>query len=319
MYKSAKLKLIKALTSVHAGAGQSLSYVDMPIQRESYTNIPKIESSSLKGSLKHHFYKKGLLSFENDNNGFKKSECFKNIEICFGKEDGEKGASSLTFTDAKLLFMPIRSGNGVFKLITCPYVLERFIEQLVIVSEYENDKDNNNKDNETKILERLKNLNLDNGEFVYLKKEDNEEYVNKLLLEEYIFEKKENGEDSYKLIESYLGNDNKFDSKYIILNDDDFIDLVSLYTEIITRNKIDSETGVSVGNALFTEEYLPSESILYFTILDSALENNSKSEGNENEEHKDSIEYFEANIGDNSIFQVGGNKSIGKGFVKILN
>jgi CRISPR-associated protein Cmr4 len=41
-----------AQTSIHAGAGQALSVIDLPIQRESHTQFPVIFGSSLKGALR---------------------------------------------------------------------------------------------------------------------------------------------------------------------------------------------------------------------------------------------------------------------------
>jgi len=43
---------IKAITPLHVGSGSDLGVVDMPIQRESHTGFPKIEASSLKGSIR---------------------------------------------------------------------------------------------------------------------------------------------------------------------------------------------------------------------------------------------------------------------------
>ena len=47
--------------------------------------------------------------------------------------------------------------------------------------------------------------------------------------------------------------------KLVILHDDDFRDFVALSTEVITRNKIDNETGTVAEGQLFTEEYLPTK------------------------------------------------------------
>jgi CRISPR-associated protein Cmr4 len=51
--------------------------------------------------------------------------------------------------------------------------------------------------------------------------------------------------------------------KLIILSNDDFKDFVTLSTEVITRIKINPDTGTVEKGALFTEEYLPSDTILY--------------------------------------------------------
>ncbi len=40
-------------------------------------------------------------------------------------------------------------------------------------------------------------------------------------------------------------------------------------TEVITRTKIDNETGTVEDGALFTEEYLPTDSVLYSLVFAS--------------------------------------------------
>ena len=47
-------------------------------------------------------------------------------------------------------------------------------------------------------------------------------------------------------------------NKIVILPDSDFIDMVTMYTEVITRNRIDIETGTAQGTGLFSEEYFTS-------------------------------------------------------------
>jgi len=49
---------IKSITPLHVGSGSDLGVVDLPIQRESHTGFPKIEASSLKGSIRSEFVSK---------------------------------------------------------------------------------------------------------------------------------------------------------------------------------------------------------------------------------------------------------------------
>jgi CRISPR-associated protein Cmr4 len=64
--------------------------------------------------------------------------------------------------------------------------------------------------------------------------------------------------------------------------------------------------------ALFTEEYLPSESILYSIVLASPefKEEKDRKLGNE----KDVMGFFETNLP--SIIQLGGNATLGKGILR---
>ena len=55
MFKKALPFFIHVITPLHAGTGQELGIVDLPIQRERHTGFPKIEASGLKGSIREVF------------------------------------------------------------------------------------------------------------------------------------------------------------------------------------------------------------------------------------------------------------------------
>jgi CRISPR-associated protein Cmr4 len=288
MYIKSKIEYIKAIAPIHAGVGQDLGIADMPIQREKHSNIPKIEASTLKGSIKSYLYHKLKKTNTNDD-----EKALNEMYAIFGSKDGNDSASLIGFTDAKLLLFPIRSATKIFKLITCPYILKRWEEDLRLSG---NPVDNLSIDD----------LKVDEGEAVALEEEEN-----KIILEEYIFTKAgdKTGECKKGLENLFKKLEDIDKSRIILLSDSDFIELVTMYTEIITRNRITVETGVAKDTGLFTEEYLPAETVLYFTVLNAA---NFKADKNE-----DSIGYFDKNIGD--VFQVGGDFTIGKGFVKRLD
>ena len=52
MFRLAKPFFIRTITPLHAGTGQDLGIVDLPIQRERHTSYPKIEGSGLKGAIR---------------------------------------------------------------------------------------------------------------------------------------------------------------------------------------------------------------------------------------------------------------------------
>lgn len=282
MYNNKETIYIKAISPIHVGSGQSLSSVDMPIQRERHSNIPKIEGSSLKGAIKHHIYHK--LGFNKNNIKNDKKQHFTIFSKILGPEKGDESASAIAITDAKLLFFPVRSATDIYMLITCPYVLKRWREET-----------NNNF--EDPILDDIQDGNCIVSNKTALLNQ------NKIMLEEYIFEAETKDLDNYF---NEISNDFPM-KKVVVLSDSDFIDMVTMYTEIITRNKIDIDTGTAQGTALFSEEYLPAETIMYFSVLKSAFY----------EESENPMDYFNKNIG--KVFQVGGNETIGKGIMKIIN
>ncbi len=253
---------IKVVTPLHTGSGSDLGVVDMPIQRESHTSFPKIEASSLKGSIRSEFTS---------------NHSEEDAEKIFGTGDE---AGKLGFSDARILFFPVKSVKGVFAYITCPMVIDRLIEDLSIKNRF----DKIEKVEKNTIPETTKNKLLIDNKAI-------------LVLEEYQFEVKECVKT--KKMAEYLSKELEIDElkdRVVVLDDDDFKDFVTLSTEIITRIKIDNETGTvdKKTGALFTEEYLPTETIMYALALGVVAE-----------------------IKDINTLQVGGNSTLGKGIIEL--
>ena len=102
---------VKAYSPLHAGTGQSIGKVDLPIEREKHTEYPCVYATGLKGSMRCH--SKGKLTDDQ-------------IKKIFGDEKGEEGAGNAVFTDMKLLLFPVRSSEGSFKYIISENVITRF-------------------------------------------------------------------------------------------------------------------------------------------------------------------------------------------------
>lgn len=293
MYINSEIQYIRSITPVHAGIGQDLGIADMPIQREKHSNIPKIEASTLKGSIKSYLYRK-----------YTDDEERKQLYKIFGGEDGEASSSLIGFTDAKLLLFPVKSMSDFYKLITCPYIISRWLEDLMLNGEEESDFN-------------VDNYSMEDGTAISLG--DNEEDT--FLLEEYVFSANRrsdtlNGkiDELKKLFQSIKGVNL---DKVLILSNSDFSEMISMHTEIITRNKIDIDKGVADKTGLFTEEYLPAESILYFIVLETGRFQSGEGGKEDKNSKNNSIDYYKGKIG--SVFQVGANLTIGKGFVRRLN
>jgi CRISPR-associated protein Cmr4 len=108
----------QAITPIHTGVGQtSASVIDLPIAREIATNYPVLPASSIKGVLRDG--RSGLEAY-----GFVGKETDELDEN--GKKKKISQAAELTFTDARILCLPVRSYKGTYALLTCPLILERF-------------------------------------------------------------------------------------------------------------------------------------------------------------------------------------------------
>lgn len=286
---------IKVITPLHAGSGSDLGIVDMPIQRESHTGFPKIEASSLKGSIRKAF---------EDN--AQDDEIKKKIHIVFGcdgcenefdefSDENKDFAGALGFSDAKILFFPVKSVKGVFAYITCPMVLNRFCEDKKFIA-LENIKDG---------FTIPKIENLENGKCIVLGEKN--KINNSVILEEYSFEIKEVQSKGFIKIP----NLNIEIDRVVIISDDNFSHFVKNSTEVITRTKIDNETGTVEKGGLFTEEYLPAETVMYSLAIANKPFSNVVSAF---ESADDVIDFFNEIP---SYLQIGGNSTLGKGIVEI--
>jgi len=310
MFKIAKPLFLIVETPLHAGSGNDLGIVDLPIQREKHTDYPKIEASGLKGSLREIFeaQEKNLppdliKEFPDLNSGnYKKL----GISLTFGPDKGDLHAGALGFTDARLLLFPVKSVKGVFAWITCPYVLERFRNDLKLVKGFD-----------AAVLNELDNIENTVPLQAGLILKDN-----KIVLEEYAFEvrKDQKCEELCKWLsktvlpkaQEYNFWRNKMLKDVVVLSDDDFRDFVTLSTEVIARTKI-GDTGTVETGCLWYEEYLPSDSILYSLVLATPLFSEDKEAVKIFPDPEKVMTFFEKGLP--SVIQIGGNATLGKGLV----
>jgi CRISPR-associated protein Cmr4 len=256
---------IKVLTPLHAGSGSDLGVVDLPIQRESHTSFPKIEASSLKGSIRSAF---------TENNDEAKAEAI------FGTGDE---AGKLGFSDARILFFPVKSVRGVFAYVTCPMVLNRFEADMKL-----NDKNFTLPKVEVKEENCIVLGGTKNKTVVI-----NEKFV---ILEEYSFTVSTLSGEVKTSLPDNIYNDIK--EKIVIISDDNFKHFVQNSTEVITRIKMNNKTGTvdKDTGGLFTEEFLPSESVMYALAI-GKVEEFTKAE--------------------KTTLQIGGDTNLGKGIVEM--
>lgn len=319
MYHISKPLFLYCETPLHAGSGSELGVIDLPIQRERHTSIPKIEGSSLKGALRE----RAEQVVNADYGARPKSDATKDIELTFGPEgDGDLHAGALGFTDARLLLFPVKSMRGVFAWVTCPQVLKRFWKDMQVCEG---------------VKLPLEHLEIEvESQKAKITSQQVVVANSSIVLEEYAFEAEE--DDILKEVGNWLighlfDEDNwwkeKIGENLVLLSDDDFRDFVNLSTEVITRTKINNLTGTVQDGALFTEEYLPAESVLYslvlaapvFPVLAKGEEDKRKhlsGKSHEESNAKAVITYFDKIISEeaNNRLQIGANATIGKGLIR---
>jgi CRISPR-associated protein Cmr4 len=305
MFKQTKPLFFVCETPLHAGSGSDLGIIDLPIQRERHTSFPKIEGSSFKGALREAVEKK-TDDFTCNGKTDKNIKC---VDLAFGPEEGDGQAGALGFSDARLLLFPVKSVKGVFGWVTCPKVLEQFKRDMSLCSIVVNIK-GEELYTDTCVASNSTSLKLDG---------------NKIVLEEYAFSV--SGSFSidvdgipFNIWLSTLIQDgfwsNKIINDIVILSNDDFKDFVNLSTEVITRTKIDNEKGTVQGGALFTEEYLPAESVMYSLVMASSVfMKEEKRKDSALQSDVDVMNYFINKLSD--VIQIGGSATLGKGIVRL--
>ena len=299
--KSACLIFVYALTPMHPGTGTSLGVVDLPVQRERMTGYPIVQGSSLKGVLRAK-----AMELNGKRNG-----C---ILTVFGPETDAASdhAGCLSLTDARVLAFPVRSVAGVFAWITCPGVLARLGRDAVLAG-IEMPWKVPGKPGRGKAL-------VAGGCSCFV-----DDAKSKVVLEEYEFETSEDlevqavaewaadvalpGDEAYDFWRKKLKND------LIVLSDDDFVDFVRTATEVVSRTRLNYETKTVESGALWSEEFLPSETIMYsVAIADKPFANKGKCE--QIATAHDVIDWLTGLEGIQTV-QIGADETVGKGLCRL--
>lgn len=291
-------------TPLHAGTGSGLSSIDLPIQRERTTQYPMIQGSGIKGKLRataEDFFK--------DEKGEKDE---KKVAIIFGPstKSGESNdhAGALIAGDARILLFPVRSLNGVFAYTTSYDVLNRFKRDM--------ERGHTEQVIPWNVPAPIDNKALATTNSVV-------QANNTLVLEDFSFETQ--ADPQVDAIAKWIAESalpdlgagdywaNKVRNSLVILPNDDFRDFSLYATEIITRVRISREKKTVEKGALWTEEHLPTDTLLYVPIYATKARNNGST--------MDAKEVLDAvkplGTGKGNYLQLGGDETVGRGLVRI--
>lgn len=307
-------------TPLHAGSGSDLGDIDLPIQRESHTGFPKVEASSLKGALRMAYENQvGEIDFSKTlylkDNPVKLHRVFGYDDAPYNADEKDKlkklfndkidFAGALNITDARILLFPVKSLKGIFAWVTCPRVLQKFKREINEIAGIDFNLN-------IPLVSEGDTVKVSN--FDFLKTDDR-----KIQLEQYEFGTEQDPDT--KTIADWIKNkvfskipfdywQNQIENALVVVSNEDFADFVKFSTEVITRTRINNETGTVVDGALFTEEFLPSETVMYSL---SVFNNEFKENGLKSDKVK---EFFTQNKPNH--FQLGGNATLGKGIVSLV-
>jgi CRISPR-associated protein Cmr4 len=231
--KHAALVFLHALSPLHAGTGQGIGAIDLPIAREKATGIPYLPGSSLKGVLRDR-----AAPWDQETRF-----------AVFGPdtESASEHAGAVQVGDAKLLLLPVRSLYGVFALVTSPYLLERFRREAEMVG-----------------LGTPETLEVQNpGQALLAPGSRVLGDGGKVYLEDLDLEARE--EAGARAWEDWLAQrlEAPVKGRLVVVHDDLMGYLLETATEVVARIRLDDETKTVAPGALWYEESLPTESVLY--------------------------------------------------------
>jgi len=316
VYRAGLIYLMKAVTPLHAGAGESIiGASDLSIQRN-ILDIPIIDGPSLKGGLKSR------LKDRRDD---------ELIKLLFGSEPETTPleAGSIAILDALPLLIPIRSLFGGWAYVTSPWLLFAFSNRLDIAEE----DDMKDASKITTAL-ALDGLGLKSNEVMAPKhlagNVDGEDVV--VLLDEYVFKRKDPSDSFNLFIEMLSDLGNTLKDRLVVVTDEIIKIFLSRGMRIQQRVKLTSNKTVDQGP--WGEEQIPPDTIMHFAILcsegrvrvsrekmlnlikqaGSAMIDAGKNAKLKPEEIRNILKNT---LGKSLFLIVGGDESVGRGIIEI--
>ncbi len=256
-----------AETFIHPGSGHSVGGIDLPVAREAATSYPFIAGSSLKGAMRD--------VYEQVDNSI--------AGTIFGKtddSDSQGHAGNILVSDARLLLLPVRSLSSNYKWLTCPHLLERL-----------------HRDSARGKITLPKPFTVP----TIAKKQVLTSGTGKLFLEELSFDiVAQVPADlivNLKILIHHEGTKSRLNEQLAIVSDEDFSHFARYALAIQARNALDSKTKTTITGALWYEETLPPDTLMYSVII---------------ERTGDTLTQVKQRIG--NYLQVGGNETVGQGW-----
>jgi len=250
MFKERAAMFLYCVSPVHMGTGQAIGVIDNPIQRERHTGYPCFAGSGIKGAVRHSFE---LL-------GGKKED----LDRLFGPEagSGQLYAGAVSFGDAQLVAMPVRSLKEGFVWVTCTHALWRTRRLLELVGAapnwqaVEDVPEGQCRVCDTTLLYQDK-LHLEGFEYAAQKFEG----IGKIAT--YL------AENAIPASEDFRYFRDKLKRHLVLLSDTDFAFFAQHATLVEPHVRINPETGTADEGGLFYTENLPPEAILVAPLMAS--------------------------------------------------
>ena len=291
---------LHAQSALHVGTGQAVGAVDLPIARSRATHLPLVPGSGIKGVLR---------------SAFSDSEAKEAVLSLFGPEEinapDSAASGALAFGDAHLLLLPVRALAGVLCWVTCPFVLRRYRDDLIRCGHEAPELPPALTEQGAWVTANSVNLAA-NGP---------QDKTPKLILEDLDLAAEKRHADAWA---DHIGQaihpgdtsaQADLKTRFAIVSDNTFSFLADTATEIRTRVRIVPATRTVATGALWTEENLPAETVLWGLIGIGAAR--GKGAGLESAEQVKTLwSETQTKLGTAPLLQMGGKATVGRGLLR---
>ncbi len=288
----AKLMFLHALSPLHAGTGQGVGVIDLPIAREKGTEIPIVPGSSLKGVLRDAC----AVLYQDDDT----------CKRIFGPDTdrAHEHAGAVVLTDLRLVALPVRSLAGVFAWASSPFLLQRLTRDAQLAGFDDVPGKPSAANTDTVLVSSTSALRLNND--VVLEDVKLMTQVQADTWADWLADKVFPMDDKVFPMDEDKDWRAEFKAHFCIVHDDVMSYLLQMGTEVTARIRLKDDEKTVAKGALWYEEALPAESILAGLM---AAQPNGKAQ-------PDEVFRVIGQLAEH-VLQVGGNATVGRGLCRL--
>lgn len=290
MFEKTATVFLYAISPVHMGAGQAVDIIDNPIQRERHTQHPCFAGSGIKGAVRHSYMALGCSQAD--------------INLLFGPDSGNSAhAGAISFGDAQMLALPVRSLKGGYVYATCPQALARAQRLLALTGNAPTWPALAVQEGQCLVANRA----LLSSDKLHLEAFEFSAHISKELasLAGDIARRALPEGTAYQFFRDKLGTD------LVLLSDTDFGYFARHAMLVEPHVRINQKTGTADERGLFYTENLPPESLLIAPLMASQTRSSKPDEKLQADEVLTRIRP----LLDGRLLQIGGDATTGRGLV----
>ncbi len=295
MKQATALLGLRAMAPIHVGSDDLRGVIDLAIQREQQNHWPVVFGSSVKGALRETAFTQWA----------DEPQCVSNLNAIFGPSNPDSNdirAGALLVNEIRLLALPVASLSSVYKWVTCPEALRRLLR-------------------DCQLFGISKLAKLAKPSIPQLATEEalsfNEKDPKRLFLREYLFTKRHANPDEQAIIALFAQLFNEEEAplreRLLVVSDARFGHLAATCTAINPHIALEPNKTTKNG-ALWYEETLPSETLMYLPLASEQERLSKNQQGNTTAQGKVELLEKVLSLFERPYFRVGANETTGMGW-----